>query len=213
MAQVPAGTAFAIASVYAAAKTVTAVTNAAEASFSVTTHGYAVGDILEVSSGWGRLNLRHFRVKSQTTDAFVLEGCDTSNLLLFPAGGGIGSVRKVTTFAPISNVLDMSMSGGEPRPVAFRYIDADYDGTVNDGFTPVTETMQLDGDSIASAGYLALKALSAAGANSCLRKTLRNGSIVLQPCQVAISEILMMQNGNVNRVPVTFNGNAQPTRY
>ena len=46
MAQVPTGSTFFIASTIAAAKTVSAVSNASEASVSSTAHGYSNGDIV-----------------------------------------------------------------------------------------------------------------------------------------------------------------------
>lgn len=52
MASVPTGTTFAVATTFAASKTITAVTNAADASFSVTAHGFDVGDVVEITSGW-----------------------------------------------------------------------------------------------------------------------------------------------------------------
>lgn len=56
MAQVPTGTTFHIASAYGSDKTTTIVTNASEAVVTSAAHGYSNGDVVEVTSGWGRLN-------------------------------------------------------------------------------------------------------------------------------------------------------------
>ena len=80
-------------------------------------HGYSNGDIVEITSGWGRLNLRNFRIKSVATDTFVLEGADTTSTTLFPAGSGIGSVRKISTFTQITGVMNPQSSGGDPKPL------------------------------------------------------------------------------------------------
>lgn len=98
MAQVPTGTTFYVASTYGSAKTTTIVTNATEAVVTAAAHGYSNGDVVEITSGWGRLNKRVFRIKSSTTDTFVLEGADTSSTDIFPSGSGVGTVRKITAF-------------------------------------------------------------------------------------------------------------------
>ena len=91
MAQVPTGSLYYVASTIAATKATTVVTNASEAVVTSTAHGYSNGDYVLVVSGWGRLNKRAFRIKSITTDTFVLEGADTSNTTFFPAGQGVGN--------------------------------------------------------------------------------------------------------------------------
>ena len=106
MAQVPTGSTFFIASAFAASKTTTIVTNASEAVVTSAGHGYSNGDIVEMTSGWGRLNRRDFRIKSVATDTFVLEGADTSSTTFYPAGTGVGSVRKISTFTQITSVMN-----------------------------------------------------------------------------------------------------------
>src|SRR4051812_46958916 len=140
MAQVPTGTTFYVASSYAASQATTAVSNAAEAVVTCTAHGFSNSDIVEITSGWGRLNRRVFRVKSVATNTFTLEGADTSSASFFPAGVGIGSVRKINTFTQITNVLSASSSGGEPKTVSYKYIESDVEYAINDGFTATSYT-------------------------------------------------------------------------
>ena len=121
MARTPNGTVHSVATVLASAKTITAITNAAEASCSSTAHGYSVGDILIIYSGWGRLNFRAARVKSVTTDAFVLEKIDTSNTELFTPGGGAGSARKVSTWVDLDRTMNHSSSGGDAKTVNVKF--------------------------------------------------------------------------------------------
>lgn len=213
MAQVPTGTTFFIASAYGPAKNVTAVSNATEAVVSSTAHGYAVGDIVEVTSGWGRLNRRNFRVKSVTSDAFALEGQDTTNTTFYPAGGGVGTVRKITTFTQITSVMSPQSSGGEPKTVNYKFVESDVEYSINDGFGATSYTMNLDADSIGSAGYTACKTLTEVQTDTCLKMVTRSGSIILQPCTVALNEAVKLQDGQINQVTVAFNGNNRLTRY
>jgi hypothetical protein len=213
MAQVPTGTTFFIASAYAASKTVTVVTNASEAVVTSAAHGYSNGDIVEITSGWGRLNLRNFRIKSVATDTFVLEGADTTSTTLFPAGSGIGSVRKISTFTQITGVMNPQSSGGDPKTVTYKFVESDVEYSINDGFSATNYTMELDADSIGGAGYTALKALTDVQTYTCLKMVTRSGSLIFQPCTVALNEAVRLQDGQINRVNVAFNGSNRLTRY
>jgi len=213
MAQVPTGTTFFIASAYAASKTVTVVTNASEAVVTSAAHGYSNGDIVEITSGWGRLNLRNFRIKSVATDTFVLEGADTTSTTLFPTGSGIGSVRKISTFTQITGVMNPQSSGGDPKTVTYKFVESDVEYSINDGFSATNYTMELDADSIGGAGYTALKALTDVQTYTCLKMVTRSGSLIFQPCTVALNEAVRLQDGQINRVNVAFNGSNRLTRY
>jgi hypothetical protein len=213
MSQVPTGTTFYVGSAFAAVQSVTAVSNAAEAVVTCAGHGFAAGDIVEITSGWGRLNLRYFKVKSPTTNNFTLDGEDTTSTTLFPAGVGIGSVRKVSTFTQIQQVLTASSSGGDPKTVNFKYIESDVENSINDGFSATSYTLDLDADSIGTAGYTALKTLTSVQSNTVMRMVTRSGSQVLVPCTVALNEAVSLADGQINRVKCAFNGNNRGTRY
>lgn len=213
MAQVPTGTTFFIASSFAVAKATTAVSNAAEAVVTSVAHGYANGDIVEITSGWGRINRRAFRVKSVTADTFVLEGADTTNTTFYPAGTGVGSVRKVSAFTQLTSVLNPASSGGEPKTVTYKFIESDVEYSINDGFTATSYTLNLDADSIGSAGYNALKTLTEVQSDTVLQIVTRNGAKIFQPCTVALNEAVSLQDGQINTVAASFNGNNRLTRY
>lgn len=213
MASVPTGTTFYVANAFGASKNTTVVTNAAEAVVTCAAHGYSNGDVLEVTSGWGRITRRFIRIKSVTTDNFTLEGVDTTNLTFFPAGAGIGSVRKVTGWQQVVQVLGLSSTGGDPKNVEFSYFDNDISFSINDGFSATTITLELDSDSISTPGYALLKTLTQVQTDTCLRINKRNGGLTYQPCTVALNEAEQMQAGQVNRVRCVFNGNNVAVRY
>ena len=214
MAQVPTGSTFYIASAFAAAKTVTVVTNAAEAVVTAVAHGLSVGDFVEMTSGWGRLNLRAIRVKTvPTVDTFVLEGIDTPSTVFFPPGTGIGSVRKVSTFTQVTTVMNPASSGGEPKNVNYKFIESDVEYTINDGFSATSYSLDLDADSIGTTGYTALKSLTDVQTNTILKIVTRSGSVMLVPCTVALNESVSFQDGQINKVKASFSGNNRATRY
>ena len=213
MAQVPTGSLFFIATAFATPKVVTAVSNATEALVTAT-HDFINGDIVEVSSGWGRLHKRIFRVKSvSTTVSFVLEGMDTTATNFFPTGAGTGTVRKVSTFAQITTVMSPSSSGGDPKTVTYKFIESDTEYMINDGFSATSYSMDLDADSIGTAGYTALKNLTDVQTDTVLRIQMRSGSLMFIPCTCALNESVNFSDGAINKVKAAFNGNARLTRY
>lgn len=212
MAQVPTGSTFYIASAYGSAKTVTIVTNATEAVVTAVAHGFSNGDVVEMTSGWGRLNKRHFEIESVLTDSFVLSGENTTNTTFYPDGTGIGSVRKATTFTQITSVMNPQSSGGDPKTVTYKFVESDVEYSINDGFGATSYTMELDADALGSAGYTALKSLTQVQTDTCLKVLTRSGSRVYQPCTVALNESIRMQDGQINRVTCAFNGNNRLTR-
>lgn len=213
MSQVPTGSTFFVASTIAAAKTVSSVTNATEAVVTSTAHGYSNGDVVIMFSGWGRLNKRAFRIKSVTTDTFVLEGCDTSSTTFFPAGSGIGTVQKISTWTQVTTVMNPKTNGGDPKKVTYKFIESDVEYSINDGFAATDYEIELDADSIGGAGYTALKSLTDLQTDTVLRIITKSGSFNLIPCTVALNESVQMQEGQINRVKAVFNGNNRAVRY
>ena len=138
---------------------------------------------------------------------------DTSNTTYFPPGSGIGSVRKATTFTQISNVLSAQSQGGDPKTVSYKYIESDVDFSLNDGFNATSYTLELDADSIGTAGYTNLKSLTDVQTDTILQMVTRNGAKIYQPCTVALNEAVQLQDGQINRVRTQFNGNNRLVRY
>lgn len=108
------GAIFAIAKTYGSVVTMSAITNAAEAVSTLGAgHGVVVGDYLEVTSGWGRLNGRIVRVKTVATNDITFEGINTTSTTVYPAGTGTGSIRRITAWTNLSQVQEISSSGGD----------------------------------------------------------------------------------------------------
>jgi hypothetical protein len=109
------GTVAAIASTYGTAFTITAITNATEAVATLSaSHGVVVGDYLEITSGWDRLNGRIVRAKTVATNDVTLEGINTVSTTNFPAGSGTGTGREITAWTNLSQITpNISVSGGD----------------------------------------------------------------------------------------------------
>lgn len=216
MASLPSGSRIAVATDLSEPKALTAISNAVEAVCTSAAHGLVAGDIIVLTSGWARLDSRVFRVKSVTApDGFTLEGlsANTTNTTLFPAGAGVGAFVKVVSWVEVTKVLRNESSGGAAKKVAYRYLESDNEQELNDGFSAVSRTLEIDADAISTPGYEALAELSNAGAETVLRVTMRKGAVSYLSCTVAMNEEVLMQDGNLNRVTVDISGKAASTRY
>lgn len=212
MARTPTGTITSVATAFAPVKTTTGITNAAEGVVSSTAHGLANGDIVEITSGWGRLNKRAFRVKAVTADAFTLEGANTTNTEFYPPGSGGGSVRKATTWIQGDRTLNHGTSGGDPKEVTVKFVESDQEFTINDGFSAVKRTMSMDADMIGTPFYSALRDLTETQSDTIIQRRARTGAISLIPGKVALNEDETEDQG-IAVVKVAVNGNSRTTRY
>lgn len=214
MARTPSGTISSVATAFTASKTITAITNAAEAVASSTAHGLVVGDVVVVLSGWSRLNRRSFRVKAvPTVDTFTLEQADTSSLTLYPAGSGTGSFVKVNTWVQLTNTLNPNSSGGEAKKVTYKFTESEVEFSINDGFSAVDRTFDMDADAITTPGYLALRQLTEVQTDTIMRKVAKSGATSLLPCTINLNEEEVEQDGQIVVCRVAVSGNARSTRY
>lgn len=111
------GTLVAIASTYGTAVNMTAITNASSAVATLASgHSVVVGDFLEVTSGWDRLNGRIVRVSAVATNDITFEGINTTSTSLYPAGTGTGTIRRITAWTNLSQITsDLGVSGGDQQ--------------------------------------------------------------------------------------------------
>lgn len=213
MARTPTGTAAAVAIAFAAALPFTAATNATEAVLTVAGATLVAGDFVEVTSGWSRISGRIYRVKTATATAITLEGANTTNVTLYPAGLGAGSLRKVNTWQAVTQQLGISSTGGDAKTVNFSYVETDDDQVVYDGNNATTYTIDIDADAVGTPAYVALQGLSDSKALSALRLTAPSGAMVLLSCTLALNENPSMGPGAVMANKVTFFGRGRVVRY
>ncbi|WP_137171440.1 phage tail tube protein [Massilia sp. HP4] len=143
---VPNNSTFSVATTYAAAISVSAATNALEAVLTTAANTFAVGDIVEFSTGWVKANLRIFRVKAATSTSVTLEGFNTSNLQLYPAGNGAGSLRKIMTWTVVPYMKEFTPSGGDPKYNTEEYLDIEDEIQMFNGFSAVSIAMSIADD-------------------------------------------------------------------
>lgn len=207
----PNGIQYAIATAYATAVTVTAATNAAEAVASGT-NTFVAGDFVEYSCSWNKANGRIFRIKSPSGTQFTLEGLDTTDTAQFPAGGGVGSVRKITTWQSIAQVMSCDVSGGDPKYVTVQTLDNDDEISLQDGFTATSLTMTI-GDDPSQPHNAALKAATYSKKLTALKGVMPNGGVLLYNTTVGFNPNPSQAKGQAMAVRCGFAVQGSVTRY
>ena len=170
------GTQLAIASTYGPSVNMTAASNATESVVTLAAgHGTVVGDFLEITSGWDLLNGRIVRAKAVSTNDVTLESINTSSITNYPAGTGVGTVRRITGWTTIGQVQSFDTSGGD---LNFADITTITDKTQKQ--IPTTRSAQSFSltifDDAATAGQIAVQAASDASVPAAFRIVFANNS-------------------------------------
>lgn len=208
----PNGVLLSLATSYGPVVTVTGITNANPGVATATAHGFTNGDILEVTSGWSRLNNRLVRVAGVTANTFNVEGIDSSNTTLYPAGTGGGSVRKILTWTQISQILELTSSGGEMQYVNYSFLEQDFETQLPTQSSPQTLSMTIADDQ-SLPGFTAMKAVAQTRALTGLRATLPNGSVLFYNGYVNLDETPSMTKNQVMGCRGGFSLQSRPVRY
>lgn len=136
-------------SVIAAAKTISAATNAAPGVFSSTAHGYSNGDIvlLEVQ-GMVEVNGRLFKVVNVAADTFQIAGVDGSTGIDTTDYGVFtsGTAKEVTLGTTITGVQDFSPSGGDIKTVPTTTVNDTVDTEIVVGATAMSYNLTMQWD-------------------------------------------------------------------
>lgn len=208
----PNGITWALATAYAAGVAVSAASNAAECVLTTAANTYAPGDLVEFTSGWSRANNRVFRVKAATSTSATLEAFDTTSTTLFPAGAGIGSIRKISTWTPITQVVNCSSSGGDTQFVTYQFMDSDSENQIPSGTSAQSISMDIADDPTLP-HHSALKAAGTTRTNTALRGILPSGSILLYNAIVSFDETPSMTSKQIMAVKAGFALQGKPVRY
>src|SRR5450830_175164 len=126
--KLPDGTIVSLSSTFGPAVAMSAISNAAAAVATLADgHGVEVGSILQITSGWSKLNNRVARVSALAADVATLEKINTTSTVKFPAGTGGGSVREVTGWTQIAQILTFESSGGDQQFAQYAFLEDDED--------------------------------------------------------------------------------------
>lgn len=210
----PNGAVYSVAATFGiAAIAVTAISNAKPAVVTAAGHALANGDIVEIVSGWPALNGRVARVIDSQAGTFALEGIDTTDTKRFPAGAGIGSVREVLTWTPITQVLDASMAGGEQQFYNYQFLEDTGDERQMPTIRSArSATLQVaDDDTLPH--YAVLEAADAERKPRPVWLQLPSGARTYYRAYVSFSKVPTLTKNQAMALSVTLSLDGEPTRY
>ena len=211
-AKLPDGAIVTLSTTLGSAKTVSALTNANPGVATSTAHGFVNGDIVLMNSGWSNLNQKAVRVAGSVTNAFNLDGIDTSLTSLYPAGSGTGSASLVGGFTQISQIMGLTTQGGDQQYATFSFLEQNFETQLPTVFSAQSISIEIADDPSLS-GYIALKAAADARAFRVLKLQLPDGSFILYYGQISFNETPSLNKGQVMVVKATFALQARPVRY
>lgn len=209
----PNGAIVAIASGYAASSVMSAVTNANPGVATLAAgHAVASGDLIEVTSGWSRLNNRIVRAGTVATNSVPLEGIDTTSLIRFPAGAGVGSVRKISGFTQLAQIVGSTSEGGEQQFTTYQFLEADSEVRIptNKSAAGITFTVA---DDPTLPGYVLAQAANEDRLQRAVRISLPNGSVLLYNAYISLAPIPSLTVNEIMTVQATLSLLAPPVRY
>lgn len=211
--KLPNGAIVAIASGYGVSKTMSALTNANPgiATFEAS-HGVVEGDFLEVTSGWSRLKDRVVRAGTPATNDVPLEGINTVSTSIYPTGGGIGSVREITGWTQLSQILESSSSGGEQQFLEYQFLEDDQQKRIPTSKSASGLSLSV-ADDPTLAGYILAATANDDRLQRAVRVTLPNGSILLYNAFISLNPTPSLTVNNLMAVQVTLSLLAAPVRY
>ena len=197
---------------FAAAKIVTAATNASPAVLTVTGHGFTTGDEVLFNSDWENAADTLYRVTSVGVDTISLAGLDTTNLVRFPAGGGAGDVQKVSSWKTLHQVLTVDSTGGDMKTVEVNPLSSQVSKRLPSGFNPTTVSYDVGFDAT-DANLAEAQALTRAQTKVGLRQTLASGATTYGYGYIGAAVMPKLAKGSANSLKVDFNLLGMPTNY
>ena len=203
----PEGSSQQFSNTLAAAKTITAITNANPAVATCTAHGYTTGDEIMLSSGWEDANDSVYKIESVDANSFKILGLDSTNTSFFPAGSGGGSAQKLSAWTAIPQVLTISASGGDARFTDVNPLAKRNGIRIPTGFNATSITLSLGFDAT-NASYKSMVGISRSLSKVAFKQVLSGGSTQYGWGYLTVSEFPKLNNNQVNTVDaaLTFLG-------
>ena len=210
------GALLSVAKSYAASVSISAISNASQASITTgSAHSIVPGDYVEITSSWGLLNSRIARAYTGTTGStLILEGVDTSDTTKYPVGSGAtaATVRKITTWSQLSQVKGISASGGSQNFANITSITDTVERQIPTTKAAVNMTVDVFDDP-SLAWYADVSAADAARSPYGLLMSFPNGSKLCGNAYWSLMKIPTMATNEALMTQITLSYAAEPMRY
>ena len=208
----PNGALISMASGYGANATVSALSNANPAVATSAAHTFLAGDFVEVTSGWSRLTNKVVKVGAVTASTFELLGVDSSLTSIYPAGGGTGTVRKITGYTQLSQILSSSSNGGEQQFLEYQFLESDAQKRIPTFKSAAGLTFSI-ADDATQPGYLLAVVANDDRLQRAVKATLPSGSVISYNAYISVNKTPSLTVNEIMAVECTMSLLSEPVRY
>jgi hypothetical protein len=211
--KLPNGATVFIASGYGAVKSMTGLTNADPGVATLeASHGVSSGDFLEVTSGWSRLNEKIVRAGTVSTNDVPLEGIDTTLTSIYPAGSGTGSVREITGWTQLQQILSSSSNGGEQQFLEYQLLEGDAQKRIPTTKSAAGLTFSV-ADDPTLAGFILASEANDDRLPRAVKIVLPSGAIILYNAYISLNKTPSLTVNEIMACQVTLSLLNEPVRY
>lgn len=195
----PEGSSQQFSQTFAAAKTVTAVTNANPAVATSAAHGYSTGDELLFTSGWEDATDTVWKITVIDANSYSIGGLDSTNTGFYAVGGGVGTTQKISGWTSIPQILTVSASGGDARFTDVNLLTRRNGIKIPTGFNATSVTMSLAHDA-SQANYITMLGISRNLSKVAIKQVISGGAVTYGYGYLSVSEMPKMNSNSVNTV-------------
>lgn len=209
----PNGALVAIASGYGAAKVMSAITNADPAVATLeASHGIATGEFFEVTSAWSRLTDKVVKAGTVAVNDVPLLGIDSTSTTVYSAGGGIGSVREITGWTQLSQILQSSSNGGEQQFLEYQFLEGDAQKRIPTFKSAAGISFSI-ADDPSLAGYILAAEANDDRLPRAVRITLPNGAVIVYNAYISLNKTPSLTVNEIMACEITLSLLNEPVRY
>lgn len=211
--KLPNGSIVQIGATYGADTDMDAVSNAnpAVGTFA-SSHAFAAGDFLEITSGWSRLTNRVVKAGTPTGNNIPLLGIDSTSTTRYPAGQGTGTAREVLTWTQLQQITEVATEGGEQNFLTFQFLEDDSQRRLPTSKSPIGITVTL-ADDPSLAGYLLCEEANDDRTARAVKITFPDDSVLLFKAIITLQKMPSLNIDELMTVEVTMSLEGDPTRY
>ena len=210
--KLPNGSTIHLSSGFGAAINITGVTNAASAVCTAAAHGLQNGDFVVFTSGWSKASNRVYRVANTASGTFELEGLDTTSVEKYPAGSGVGTVKKITGWTQLQQILTVGSEGGQQNYATFQFLEDDFEQRIPTNKSASGLNIEV-ADDPTLAGWVLASNANDDGDPRAARVTTKNGSKILYFSYVSVNKTPSMDANQPMKCSVSLSHLNQPVRY
>lgn len=209
----PEGSLLQFSTTLATAVTVSAATNANPCAVTTSaSHGYSTNDELLFETGWSDVNETIFKFTNATATTGSLQEFDSSNTSFYPAGSGVGTLKKISGWTTVPQLLDISTSGGDPRFTPIELLSNRNSIQVATGFNATSINFTL-ADDPTNATIKEMVRISRTLSKVALKVLVSGSAPMYGYGYLSISELPQMARNQVNRLAGVVTLGGRPTRY